>query len=258
MNNHEKKQDEQLKRLLERAHQNVDIPDHTQSWLKVKKRLDAIQRRQRWKKRFKIAVLVTCTSLIIGFAMTADLPTAYSKFTGLLKKVQEDITNIFFESPEEHEESSAKTTPPPSDGSFDARGNTRMENVTLEVARDKAGFRVLTPSYTPTGYDLDIVRIFQDADGGYRNILMEYVNAQDHIIQLSQRLVRDEATRERTTIQHHEANMKDMIIHGQTGMIITTDNDLIHLEWLSAENIKFTLFGTLPEQELILMAESLQ
>lgn len=171
--------DEQLKKWLKQVHQNVDIPDGTQSWLEVKARLDKIKKRKHWVKRLKISALVACTSLVISFIITADLPTAYSKFQGLVKKVQENIIDIFFEEPSEphfEENRESKTTPPPPDG-FDSSspGEIRVEDTSLEEARKKVMFPIVFPTYVPVGYELDIVRIYQDSDGEYRTVFMEYL-----------------------------------------------------------------------------------
>lgn len=85
------KQDEQLKRLLNRVHQDVEIPDGQQSWLQVKVRLNKAGKRKRWISRLKITALASCIILMISYAMTADLPKACIFFLNLIKKMQGNI-----------------------------------------------------------------------------------------------------------------------------------------------------------------------
>ncbi|GGK32338.1 hypothetical protein GCM10010965_26550 [Caldalkalibacillus thermarum] len=110
-----KHNDEQLKKWLKQVHQDVEIPDGMESWLEDKAYLDKKKRRKRWMKRLQMDALVACMSLLISFFMTTDLSKAYSQFQGFVKKVQENIVEIFFDDPEPHIEESAeaKTSPPP-------------------------------------------------------------------------------------------------------------------------------------------------
>lgn len=259
MNDDFKQHDEKLKKWLKQVHEDVVIPDGTQSWLEVKARLDKIKKRKRLIYRIKVGSLVACTSLIISLIISSDLPTAYSQFQSLVKQVKEDIVNIFFDDPESQMEPSpeAKTMPPPSDiGSNPTE--SLWQDTTLEEAQGKVSFHIAVPTYTPKGYSLDIVRTYQDADGEYRSVFMEYVNEEGRIIQLNQRMLHDDSSLEMTTVDTDSGVIKDIRIHDDVGVMITYNNDFIHVEWLTADNIKFTLFGLLPEKEIMLMAESLQ
>lgn len=92
--------DEFWHKWLKDVHQDVDIPDGTHSWSEVKIRLDKIKVQRRWMKRLQIVYLVACTSLLTSFIITVDLPTVYTEFQELIKKLQEILTDIFFEEPE--------------------------------------------------------------------------------------------------------------------------------------------------------------
>lgn len=257
-----KHKDEFLQKWLKDVHQDVDIPDGTQSWLEVKAGLDKIKARRRWMKRFQIGALVACTSLLISFVITADLPTAYSQFQGLIKKVQENLIDIFFEEPEPHleEDSNAKTSsPPPTDVvPISSGGEGRMEDTSLEEARGKVSFPIVSPTYIPIGYDLETVRIFQDSDGEYRTVFLEYVNGEGHLIQLNQHMIRENSSPEKITINHAMAVIKDTAINDCKAVLIIQEPDIIHLEWVTPDHMKLSIFGTLAEEEIILIAESLQ
>lgn len=261
MHNHKKLSDEQLKELLNRAHSSVEIPDGKQSWHEVKARLDKIKRRKRWKKSLKLGVLVASASFLISsFAMT-DLPTAYSKFQGLLKQVQENIVNIFYDDPESPDSSSeAKTTPPPSVNSDTGTMNEEgvwPEDTSLRDAKEKLLFHLVVPTYIPSGYELDIVRIYRDTDGAYRSAFMEYINDQGRIIQLNQRMIEDESTPIISTI-HQNSTIKDVVINDNIGVLIIHENNFIHLEWLTTDRIMLSIFGLVSEDEILSMANSLE
>lgn len=262
MNDEFKNNDELLQKWLKDVHQDVDIPDGTQSWLEVKARLDNIKKRRRWIKRFQIGALVACSSLLISFFMTADLPTAYSQFQGLVKKVQENLIDIFFEEPESHieENPEARTSSPPPDNmvSTPPEGEGRVEDTSLEEARGKVLFPMLSPTYIPAGYDLETVRIFQDSDGEYRTVFMEYVDGEGQMLQLNQHMIRENSSPEKTTINHASAIIKDTVINDYKAVLIIQSPDLIHLEWITADQIKLSIFGVLAEEEILSFAESLQ
>ncbi|MDU5145407.1 MAG: DUF4367 domain-containing protein [Paenibacillus dendritiformis] len=263
MNNQNKMSDEQLKELLNRAHRSVEIPDGKQSWLEVKARLDRIKKRKRWFYRIKISVMIACVSLIISFALTTDLPTVYSHFSSLIKNVHENIVNIFFDEPKDpqiEEDSEAKTSAPPSilaDIDSSEGEGLWSEDTSLDDAEEKLLFHLAVPTYIPAGYNLDLVRIYKDTDGAYRTAFMEYVNEVGRIIQLNQRMISDESTPVISTI-HQSSTFKDVVINDNIGVMITHENDFIHLEWLTSERIKLSLFGLLSEDEILLMANSLQ
>lgn len=75
---------------------------------------------------------------------------------------------------------------------------------------------------------------------------------------MNQRMIRENSAPEKTTINNDSAILKDVIINGHTAVMIIQKPDLIQLEWLTADNIKLSIFGILPEEEFILIAESLQ
>ncbi|PAD71481.1 hypothetical protein CHH67_24400 [Paenibacillus campinasensis] len=257
-----KHDDEFLQKWLKDVHQDVDIPDGTQSWLEVKAGLDKIKARRRWMKRFQIGALVACTSLLISFFMTADLPTAYSEFQGLIKRVQENLIDIFFEEPEPYleENSNAKTSSPPPDYivSSPPAGESHIEDTSLEEARGKVSFPIVSPTYIPASYELENVRIFQDSDGEYRTVFMEYVNREGHLIQLNQHMIRENSSPEKITINHAMAVIKDTFINDCKAVLIIQEPDFIHLEWVTPDHMKRSIFGTLAEEEMILIAESLK
>ncbi|MBP1897032.1 DUF4367 domain-containing protein [Paenibacillus lactis] len=262
MNDEFKHNDELLQKWLKDVHQDVNIPDGTQSWLEVKAQLDKIRTRRRWIRRLQLGALVACASLLISFFITTDLPTAYSQFQGLVKKVQENFIDIFFEDPEPYIEQNpeAKTSSPPPDAivSPPPRGEGRMEETSLDDARRKVMFTLVSPTYLPAGYALETVRIFQDSDGEYRTVFMEYVNGEGQILQFNQHLIRENSSPEKTTINHAMAIIKDTVINGYKAVLIIQDPDLTHLEWITADHIKQSIFGVLAEEEIISVAESLQ
>lgn len=248
MDNHNKISEEQLKKMLIQAHQDVEIPDGEQSWLGVKVRLDRINKRKLWFNRIKIGFAIACTSLVISITFTTDLSTAYSHFSNLIKKMQENVVSIFFEEPKEYqmdESSKAKTSPPPS-------LTTGMDD-----AKEKLLFHIAVPTYIPAGYELDIVRIYRDSDGEYRTAFMEYVNEDGRIIQLNQRMIAEESTPVISST-HESSTINDVFINGNAGVIIIHENEYIQLEWLTSERIKMSLFGFIPEDKILLMASSLK
>lgn len=262
MDSRKKFSDEQLKEMLNRAHRSVEIPDGKQSWLEVKARLEKVKKRKHWLKRLKLSAVIACTSLLISFIMTTDLPTAYSKFQGLLKQMQENIVNIFYDEPKElqiDENTGAKTSPPsllPANDNSNEEG-IWPEDTILDDAKEKLLFHLAVPTYIPAGYKLDIVRIYKDTDGAYRSAFLEYINDAGRIIQLNQRMMQDESTPIISSI-HQSSTIKDVVINGNIGVLIIHENDFIHLEWLTPDRIKRSLFGLLSEDEILLMANSLE
>jgi hypothetical protein len=255
-NNHEKKEDDPLQTLLQRAHRSIDIPDGKPSWLNVEARINKKHRQKQWMRKLKVSVLLLAGSTVISLAVTADLPKAYSQFTGLMRSVQHNMVDIFFQ-PDQRATSmpSAKTSPPP------AAGNTPEGLIPVDTdlsdAKAKLDFALALPDYVPKGYTLDIVRIYKDADNVYRSAFMEYVNEEGRIIQLNQRLVRDGSAPELSSIHTDAAIIEDIRIHGNKAVMVTYENDYKQLEWLSSEQVRLTLFGLLPESEIRKMAESL-
>ncbi|GAA0363835.1 DUF4367 domain-containing protein [Bacillus horti] len=252
-----KHNDEELKSWLNSVHKDVDIPDNQKPWPNVKERLDKIKKRNRRIKRIKIITAIACMSLLISFALTADLPTAYSQFQGLVKKVQENIIDIFFDEEQQNIENiGAKTLPPPPNIESTPTDGLRSEDTSLEKAQQMLSFNLVVPTYIPDEYSLDLVRIYQDTDGEYRTAFIEYVNDDGRIIQLSQRMLSENSTPE-TARFYENATIHDLQINENKAVMIVYDNNFVQIDWLTDDQIKFSLFGLLSESEILSIAESL-
>lgn len=257
-----KQHEEQLKKWVEQAYYDVEIPDGEQSWKEVRSRLNKMHKKKQWSKRIKLSALVACSYLLLSFTINTDLSTAYSRFSGLLTQVQENIVDIFFNAspePEPHVDSNpnANTLPPP-DLANPEGGVAEGEFVSWEVAKEKAFFPLMTPSYIPEKYELNVVNIIPDSEGNYRAVLAEFANPDGLIIQLNQRSLREGSSTEKLRIQHREAEIKNIMLEGNEAILIKSGDNLIQLEWLTLDDIKFSLMGKgVTEEDIIKMANSL-
>jgi len=249
-------EDRIIKKLLQDVCNNIEIPDPTPSWNKVQERFEKQYRKKvRIKHQLKITVAVIACLLLIQFALTGgDLPKTYAHMSSLLKEVKERMIEIFF-SKNKQDASKAITLPPATDNTVQP---AVPEEVTLDEARSKLAFPLLLPQKVPDGFSLDLIRIYREADGQYRNVYLEYINESEDIFKISQHMIAPKSADIKSDFAAGAGDIKDVYINGQAAVLVIYPEGFIDLQWLTKDSIKIAISGKLTESDALKLAESMK
>lgn len=251
----EKQQDRLIQDGLNAIYQEIEIPDPSASWIKVKAQLDQRKKRKNRRLRLQFVAGIIAASLIIEFSLnTGGMPKTYASFSSFFLKAKENIVEIFFKEPTSKQDpSKAKTNPPPEVSTVTP---AHPENTTIEDATNKLAFNLLLPGAMPDGFQLDSVRIFKEADQSYKNVFLEYADQSGDLIKIDEHLIQSDSTSLRSDIAKDAGTIKETKIKGNKAILVILPDGMINLEWLS-KNIKFSVSGKLTEPEALNLGESL-
>lgn len=250
-------QHEDFKKVVHDLYNDVEIPDAAGTWQKAQQQLQKRRRRIKWMNRIKVSAGIVVVSLFINLVLNLNMSVTYAGFSSLFKEAKEHVIQIFFQEPDKHENNAHAKTPPPPPDNVNETEPAAPEMTTLEDARAKVAFPIMTPEYLPQGFELDIVRIFRENGNQYKNVYLEYVNDAGKIIKLSQRLVDDQSGAVKTEVAADAGEIKEIYVQGLPAALIIWPEGMHSLEWLTRENIKISISGELTERELLKFAESL-
>ncbi|MFD0716298.1 DUF4367 domain-containing protein [Paenibacillus sp. GCM10027626] len=258
MNEIEKCEHEEMKKIVETLYHDIKVPEPS-NWDSVRQRLQKNRRRRKWLTRLKIGGCIAAISLLLNLVFSENIPSTYAQVSSFLSNVKNQVIQYFFDSPEENSNSmrgSAKTIPPDDDGN---ELNTSLSEITtLEMAKGKLSFAPLIPTYMPTSFELDRVRIFQEAGKIYNTVHLEYVADDDSVIQLSEQLIDEQTARIKTDIHEEAGIIKEIKIGNQYAILVDLPDGFVTLEWLTTDRIKIAISGQIPKEEIMKIANNLQ
>lgn len=247
-------QEEKLKKSLKRIYDNIEIPDNIESWTRVQTHLQKRKRWKRWNRRLRYIVAVFIGSLVLSYAMNMNVPDAYS-FSTLFKNIQETMIEFFHEWTK-HDETNAKTAPP-LEGRAEAGSGLQMIEVTLEEAKAKVSFPIQLPTVLPENFELSRVRIFDSDRGQYDNMQIEYTNPDGEIINIVQRHIKGKTDGLKAEMPMDAGEFKDVIINGILAVLLIPIEGNINLEWYTLERVLIRISGNVSEDEILILANSL-
>ena len=95
-------QEKELKDTLWCIYECIEIPDSTDSWKRVQKRIENMKRRRLWRRRIKIGTTIATVFFILILLLNQPLSTAHSQIGTLFKKWKEEVID-FFDEPREQD-----------------------------------------------------------------------------------------------------------------------------------------------------------
>lgn len=248
-------QDREIQRALQDDYHRIKVPDPTPSWEKVRIQLKQRRRLRKIRSRVILVAGVITTALVINAISTVNISKTYAHMSSLVREVKEYLVEFFFT--REEFDASAANTIQPIEGAA-AESSALLEETTLEVAQTKMTFSLRIPKFMPDGYVLDVVRIFQEEDGQYRNAYLEYVTSDyQDIVKISQHLIEPRSTHVKSDVASGSGIVQEVWIDSRPGVLVIVPEGFVTLEWLTAEDIKVSISGKLTETEVIQVAESL-
>lgn len=259
--NHLDHDDHKLKEMLKRNHASIEIPNGTASWQQVQHRLQKIGRRKMFVRRIKLTAAIIACSLVISFFMNDNFPTSYANIASLLKKVQGNIIEIFYEAPPDRESTRAKTAPPEDKPPASNRPGSSFapEKTSLEDAKNKMAFPLLTPSYVPEKFRLDAVFVTKETNGTYNDAYFEYLDEAGELLKISQRKIEGKTGAIKTEINSDSGEFFDVLVGEHPAILFVDRNGSItSLEWLTKDRIKIYISGPIAKEDILKIGTSLK
>ncbi len=254
--------DHKLKEVLNRHHTGIEIPNGAASWQQVRLRLTKIGRRKMFVRRMKLTGAIIACSFVISFFLNNDFPTSYANIASLLKKVQGNIIEIFYEAPPNQKSTHAKTTMPPEEkqaASNLSASSFAPEKASLEEAKNKMAFALLTPSYVPEQFRLDAVFITKETNGTYQDAYFEYLDKEGNLLKIRQRKIEGKTGAIKTDIHSDSGEFFDVLVDQQPAILFADRNgDMASLEWLTKDRIKIYISGPITKEDILKIGASLQ
>lgn len=257
MNDNEKLEHEELKKIVETLYHDIDIPEPS-NWESVHLSLQKMNRRKKWMNRIKISGAIVAVSMILSVALSGNVSLIYAQFSTFLFNAKNEVVEFFFDRLEDQAATTegAKTIPP-EQAATELQGSA-SEITTLEIATNKLQFAPVLPAYMPGPFKLDRVRIFREAGGSYSTIHLEYVDNADNVILLTEQLVSEQASRIKTDVHEEAGVVKELFINKEQALLVELPDGFTSIEWLTVERIKIALSGQIPSAEILKIANSLQ
>lgn len=251
------REDEELKKALQRIYQNIDIPDSSKSWAIVQKRLNKRKRLMKRLNILKVSSAIIVCSLMINLVFMISLPEVHSQVSGLFKRVSHNLIEIFLHQQEKPSDDKAKTPPPPDDFANNNGSIDDITEVSLEEAKIKASFQLLIPTYIPEEFKLETVRLFSNSNK-INNVHIKYSNSNGDIISVLQQKFEGVTTDVKATMAIGSGNYKEVIIGNNTAILMIADKGNPIIEWFTEDYILLRISGKVSENELVDIANSLK
>lgn len=255
--NSRSRDNEKLNKLMQDLQEEIEIPDSAPSWNALQSRLKRRTQRKRFYQRTKIIAGFVCASLLISVLVANNNTRVYANMSLFLKKIQNNIIEIFLKEPVIESQDALTLPPPQLESVLLDSVHAQPEKVTLNEAQEKLAFPLLLPSTVTYQLKLNSVQIFQEADEQYRSAYLEYTDNYGSIIKVNERLVADNSGI-KSEIHQGSGTFKEVAINESFGILMLLPDDMISLEWITPLNVKVSISGTLGEDNALRFAKSFQ
>ncbi|ALS30174.1 hypothetical protein IJ21_48130 [Paenibacillus sp. 32O-W] len=256
MNETEKREHEELKKVVEMLYHDIDVPEPA-NWDSVRLKLQKNRRCRKWMNRLKISGTIAAVSMLLSLVFSGHVPSTYAQFSSFLSNVKSQFVAFFFDTQEKSSSKVGAKTIPPDDTDTELSASI-SETTTLEIAKDKLSFTPLIPAYMPAPYELDHVRIFRETGGSYDTIHLEYATSDDQVIILTEQAIDEHTSRIKTDVHEEAGTIKEIQIDGQHALWVELPDGFISIEWLTTDRIKIALSGQIPAEEILRIVNSLR
>lgn len=222
-----------------------------EAWKNIQKELEGRETTNRRNiKGIAIAASVFVTILTFSLFQSQS-GMAFEWLTKHLIQVQGNVTQLFGRTGE----SPRGENPPPAEEFTIIETNTRQEKMTLSEAQDRSKFRILMPQRIPEGFHLDHVLVTLVDDEPSREVELHYTNSDEKL--LIKEYYVEYQMGYGITVDNEDTKVKPVSINGHEGTIFLFQNGENKLIW-DAGQVHFEVETTLPENEIIKLAESIK
>lgn len=247
-------ENDKFERLVQDLYKDMEIPDSTPSWNALQKKLNRRKRKKKMAYRIKIVSGIVCASLIISILISGGSITqrTYAHISDFFH----DVIQVFLRKPAD-DPASALTIPPPAfEIDNKSNGPSMPEKASLEDAQKKLAFPIFLPSFVPEGFSLANIWIFKESDHQYRTAHLEYIDSQNALLKINQRLITDNSSIV-TEIHEGTGTIENTMVHEYPAVFYSLPDGYMYLEWI-AENVKISISGLLTKSEMLKWAVSLK
>lgn len=246
----EEQKEAYMKEKVSTLYGRITVPDNEVAWQRMSARLSEMNNaRKKRQNRLYIAVTIAVAAVIfvaVGVKLLAEtykvepLPLVVTEpFEHMLEYdyelVPNEMTRVII-----------------SEIEFDMNPDI----ITLDEATRKVEFTIYIPKYIPAAFTFSQIKAYQDIDYVYRNVQLEYVNQFGQSLNVIERKVTGKSIPITFPIEV-KYEEKEITINGNKGVLTIEANGRSRIDWVE-NNVMFTVFGEVREEEIIRFATSLR
>jgi hypothetical protein len=241
----------------------VEVPDPSQSWSDVAKKISRERVRRVRMHRIQLLTAVVA-SIVIGAVIfgTPQTSKALNPVTRFISNLKGDVISIFYGT-EDAGSLEAKTKPPSDDGAIvtqrvSERGTdiANAETVqTVNEAKLKAPFPILEPHVLPGTFKLNNVTIYFGADKAAQQVKLLYSDGHKNIKVTTVKI--PPGTTTNLSSGQGGYIFKKTKVHDKEAILSSYDKDAAVLNWIDTET-KIEIKGAISEADIVKMAESMK
>lgn len=237
------------KKTVKRLYDQIEVPDKEAAWQRTSVQLKAMNKAQKNRQGWfysALAIAVAATIfVIVGVKLLAEVNTHYPAIV-----VSEPFEHIL--------ENNYELIPP----AFSQVTLNKIEHamvpdiITIDEAGRKIEFSIYIPNYIPAAFTFSQIKAYKDLDHVYRNVQLEYVNQIGQMLNVIERKVTGQSIPITFPIEV-KYEEKEITINGNKAVLTIEANGRSRIEWVE-NNVMFTVYGEVREEEIIRFAKSLR
>lgn len=236
-------------------------PNH--SWERVRKQIDALNRKRLRKRRLQWISLFTASILLGAFIFSATpMTSAVSPFFSVFRSLRDNVVTFFYGS-EDPVAKGARTPPPPgaiqepapAHSSSNSDGVYKSIEVSLNEAKKQARFRIFSPEKVPVRFKLDKTEIQKDQKE-VRLVTIHYKENEKSSFYIMQGKIEPDSMIS-SGLRLGAGDIEEIDLGGLKAFLYDLQDGQTKLEWMK-NNVLISIMGDLSKTEIADIAKHMK
>lgn len=245
----EEQWDAYIETTLKTLYERIEVPDKEAAWQRISAQLTAMEKARKKRQSWLYSALAIAAVAVIFVAVGMKL----------LAEVNQEQPLVIVSEPFEHILNNDYEIIPHEfkQVTMNEREHTLVPHIiTIDEAGRKIEFSIYIPKYIPAAFTFSKIKAYQDLDYVYRNVQLEYVNQFGQSLNVIERKVTSQSIPRPFPIEM-KYEEREITINGNKGVLTIGANGISRIDWIE-NNVMFTVFGEVREEEIIRFATSLR
>ncbi|WP_018131125.1 DUF4367 domain-containing protein [Effusibacillus pohliae] len=231
----------------------------SEAWEQVRSRLYGTGRMSGAMFPGRKKAVYAAAVLLALFAATAWLPQqgfAFARLSDIFHRIEGSVVQLFIRSGDPQPKQA--DTPPDDPSAANARiiegSEIQSLHMSLEQARQAAGFPIRLPQQVPAEFTLKDVTVLKKRTEKSQEIYLNYAGSQRRF-HINEKMTGPQFGAG-AFVDRDDTKVEDVTVHGQKAVLLTYKNGVTELIWVTQDTY-FSIEGNLTKQEILQIAESL-
>jgi hypothetical protein len=237
---------------------DIQIPDSTNSWKTVQRKLAFQRRKILWFRLIRRSALIL-VAFVAGAALfgTPMVTTAFSPFWIKIQQIEGDVTTLVFGRTEGGKPSSSTVQTEPAKGGQNVIGSVIKRPVTWEEAKKACNFSLPAIGFVPNGYHLrEIVVLHSSSDMGTK-VRGVYESKSDQTITIVFSSLAEETLLYSNSHYNDWQSSEKLYLFEHSAFLNTSNDGSRSLEFMK-DGVAISISGKLPAEVVLDMAKQLK